>query len=260
MWYDVHWGTPKFNPDRNASLEALHALDAAYTEDPSLDYPWREWHMLINHAKEIGHPPPSYEREILRRAGEVFREGKPRPFVGYRFRDVRYRVGDWVVKLPGEFVKQPPSRFAADVAAIEARVEDPDAEPADLLAAVEALTRIASFNAVRADPMMFVNVAPRPLPDEFGVDAAGADRYLAAHRPPPGRAPAERFAHQGTDSRGVAFLFKETPSTPEAPAYSLSGMTVTEGQVAVTTIACTDREDVEVAERIWRTVDPFGAP
>ena len=47
MWTEVRWRAPGSDAERAVIDEALRALRKAFPLDPSLPYPWREWHELL---------------------------------------------------------------------------------------------------------------------------------------------------------------------------------------------------------------------
>ncbi len=91
MWTEVRWREPITDEEEVLRQELLADLAAAFAEDASLDYPWREW-------ASLGGESPRVLAAAASATG---------PLVGYRRRPVRVDLpGGWSLELPGEFAEE----------------------------------------------------------------------------------------------------------------------------------------------------------
>jgi hypothetical protein len=108
MWQEVRWRKP-LDGNEEEVLREVHAdLARAHDLDPTLSYPWREWHELVGHLRQW---VPAFESDdpggviagVAARAGET----PPGPLIGYRRRPVRAELaGGWSVEVPGEMAEE----------------------------------------------------------------------------------------------------------------------------------------------------------
>lgn len=98
MWTDVRWRTPAAAEEREALEEVTALLEAAYTEDPSRAYPWREWAEML---ALLG------VDSLLATRAQLRAETAPlAPAIGYRRRDIRLTIsGGWSLVVPGDFAE-----------------------------------------------------------------------------------------------------------------------------------------------------------
>jgi len=99
MWTDIRWRSPADDEERAAFDEVLQLLRRAVPKDPSLPYPWREWHELIT-LRGIDDP---IEPRVRARAE---REEPGRTPVGYRRRPVTVVQEGWRLEVPGAFAER----------------------------------------------------------------------------------------------------------------------------------------------------------
>jgi hypothetical protein len=96
MWTEVRWRSPQSDAPRAVIQDVLKSLRRAHELDPSLDYPWREWHELNELAAITGSLPDAVARKAA--------AAPERPLIGYRRRDVTARLmGAWSIDVPGSF-------------------------------------------------------------------------------------------------------------------------------------------------------------
>lgn len=99
MWCGVRWSPALTEEDRSMQIDVLENLEAAYREDPTLNYPWREWRELMTLADREN----ALGDDVRRRAARV---PAGRGLIGYRRRPVtRRHAGGWSLKVPGHFVE-----------------------------------------------------------------------------------------------------------------------------------------------------------
>jgi hypothetical protein len=96
LWTEIRWRPPADDQERAVFDEALHLLRRAVPMDPSLLYPWREWHELII-LRGIDDP---VESRVRPRAERV---DPSRPLVGYRRQSVTVVQEGWRLEVPGAF-------------------------------------------------------------------------------------------------------------------------------------------------------------
>jgi hypothetical protein len=107
MWQKVRWRKP-LNSDEWSGLMNVHLdLCRAYGQDPTLDYPWREWAELMDIIR-------SYNGTLEMEGEDVEPEVRARaeqapggPLVGYRRRPVAVHLGGgWSIDIPGEMAEE----------------------------------------------------------------------------------------------------------------------------------------------------------
>ncbi len=76
MWTDVRWRPPLAEAETDLLVTISRLLDTAYQMDPTLEYPWREWHEILGY---LGSDSP-LAAEIARRAAQTPDGSK----IGYR--------------------------------------------------------------------------------------------------------------------------------------------------------------------------------
>lgn len=99
MWTDVRWRSPADDAERAVVDEALLLLRRALPMDPSLPYPWREWHELMA-LRDVDDP---IEERIALRAE---RADPTVPPIGYRRRSVTIVHEGWALEVPGSFAER----------------------------------------------------------------------------------------------------------------------------------------------------------
>jgi hypothetical protein len=98
LWMEIRWRPPS-EEERPTADEALRLLRRAFPLDPSLPYPWREWHELIV-LRDIDDP---MARQIEERAA---RTPAARPSIGYRRSSVSITHAGWSLDVPGSFAER----------------------------------------------------------------------------------------------------------------------------------------------------------
>jgi hypothetical protein len=97
MWTEVRWRPPADDAERRVHDEVLRLLARAFPLDPSLPFPWREWHEL---ARIRG------ADDAMTRQVEAKAERAPkRPSIGYRRRPVLVVHEGWELEVPGSFAE-----------------------------------------------------------------------------------------------------------------------------------------------------------
>jgi len=99
MWTEVRWRAPAGDEERAVIDEALRSLRKAFPLDPSLPYPWREWHELLS-LRDVDDP---MQRQVADRAA---RTPADRGLVGYRRDPVRVTHAGWALEVPGSFAER----------------------------------------------------------------------------------------------------------------------------------------------------------
>ena len=95
MWTDVRWRAPATDDERRVHDEVLKLLTRAFPLDPSLPYPWRDWHELAR----LRGSDDAMSRQIEGRAERA----EASPPIGYRRRPVRILHEGWELDVPGSF-------------------------------------------------------------------------------------------------------------------------------------------------------------
>jgi hypothetical protein len=99
MWTEVRWRPPVGDAERAIMDEALRTLRKAFPLDPSLAYPWREWHELLV-LRDVDDP---MQRQVADRAARTPAERAP---IGYRRDPVRISHAGWALEIPGSFAER----------------------------------------------------------------------------------------------------------------------------------------------------------
>jgi hypothetical protein len=101
MWCNVRWAAALTEDDQRTQLDVLANLEAAYREDPTLNYPWREWLELF----DLTDPRHALAADVRRLADRAHTASRQSP-IGYRRRPVvRRHPGGWSIRIPGHFVE-----------------------------------------------------------------------------------------------------------------------------------------------------------
>jgi hypothetical protein len=98
LWTEIRW-RPPVDDERPVVDEALRCLRKAFPLDPSLAYPWREWHELLEY-RDVDDP---IARQVSERAKRV---PKSRPLIGYRRGPVTVMHEGWSLEVPGSFAER----------------------------------------------------------------------------------------------------------------------------------------------------------
>lgn len=100
MWYTVRWRPPLVELEAELLTLCLQYLETAYSLDPDLDYPWREWAEIVDYLECECEYIEDVKRKIeLMDTDEML--------VGYRRRSLRKDLGGgWSIALPGDFVEE----------------------------------------------------------------------------------------------------------------------------------------------------------
>ena len=98
MWSDVRWRAPVDAEERAVHEEVLKLLARAFPLDPSLPYPWREWHELVSFKGTAD----AMTRQVESRASRA----PSAPAIGYRRRPVRVIHEGWELEIPGTFAEK----------------------------------------------------------------------------------------------------------------------------------------------------------
>jgi len=99
MWTDVRWRQPAGDAERAVIDETLRALRKAFPLDPSLPFPWREWHELLQ-LRDVDDP---MRRQVADRAARMPSDRAP---IGYRRDPVRISHAGWALDIPGSFAER----------------------------------------------------------------------------------------------------------------------------------------------------------
>jgi len=98
MWTMVRWRDPVDDAERRLNDEVLRLLARAFPLDPSLAYPWREWHELA----QIRGTDDAMTRQVEAKA----KRAPAQVQVGYRRHPVRILHEGWELEIPGTFSEQ----------------------------------------------------------------------------------------------------------------------------------------------------------
>jgi hypothetical protein len=98
MWTDVRWRQPVDDDERRVHEEVLRLLARAFPLDPSLPYPWRDWHELA----QFRGTEDAMTRQVEARAERA----EAGPSIGYRRRPVTIVHEGWELEVPGSFTEQ----------------------------------------------------------------------------------------------------------------------------------------------------------
>lgn len=100
MWTEVRW-RPAVDPAERSLLdEVARLLWQAFPLDPSLAYPWREWHELLDLR---GVEDPAAAGLVKERSAST---PDDRPLIGYRRRPVTVVHEGWTLQVPGSFAER----------------------------------------------------------------------------------------------------------------------------------------------------------
>ena len=98
MWTEVRWRAPVDDTEQAIHDEVLRSLARAFPLDPSLPYPWREWHELAT----IRGTTDAMTRQVETRAA---RAESTAP-IGYRREPIRVLHEGWELEIPGNFAER----------------------------------------------------------------------------------------------------------------------------------------------------------
>ena len=98
MWTEVRWRAPFDEVERLVHEEILRVLARAYPLDPSLPWPWHEWHELA----KIRGTEDAMTRQVANRAARTA-AGPP---IGYRRDPVTILHEGWRLEVPGSFAER----------------------------------------------------------------------------------------------------------------------------------------------------------
>jgi hypothetical protein len=133
MWVEVRWRRPATAAEREVQDEVLRILRRGVALDPSLPWPWPEWHEL-NTIRSIGDPVTS---DVAARAAAAAQANGSRVPVGYRRGEVLVVHEGWALRVPGSFdEKRTPEEWTGG-----------DASRSITLAGVETGTRSGPMSA-----------------------------------------------------------------------------------------------------------------
>ncbi len=98
IWTQAVWRPAAGDRERHLFSRIDQALERAFTLDPSLEWPWREWQELRTFAGIHNHLDAHIAAEAQQIPGT-------RPLLGYRRHDIVHRLlAGWSIRLPGEFL------------------------------------------------------------------------------------------------------------------------------------------------------------
>ncbi|HEX5012972.1 MAG TPA: hypothetical protein VFV72_02350 [Candidatus Limnocylindrales bacterium] len=95
MWTEVRWRPPADDDERRVHDEVLRLLARAFPLDPSLPFPWREWHEI---ARMRG-----LDDAMTRQVEGKAERAERRPPIGYRRHPVVVVHEGWELEVPGSF-------------------------------------------------------------------------------------------------------------------------------------------------------------
>jgi hypothetical protein len=95
MWTDLRWRTASDDAEIALQDEVLRLLAHAFPLDPSLPYPWHEWHELA----VLRGTDDAMTRQVAKRADKA----AARPRIGYRRAPVTVVHEGWELEIPGTF-------------------------------------------------------------------------------------------------------------------------------------------------------------
>lgn len=216
MWRDVRWRAPLADDEGRLLMDVHLDLARAYRLDATLDYPWREWHELMDlieaHFGYVERAGADVEAEVHRRAATG--PAATAPLIGYRRRPVRIDLTDgWSIEVPGDMA------------------EDWDEEGLWIARDAGRAIFFKSYSLSRDD-------GSRPC----------AGDILDGLTLPDGR----RLDHRDEEVIGRAVL--TAPDEDEDPAWQLIGHHVVDGGLAACNIIFGDRDECEWAIATWRSL------
>lgn len=98
MWCDVKWRKPWRDEEEACLQEVAHLLDAAFKQDRTLKYPWREWLEVLEHL-ELESPFQGAIQKAARSARGTL--------CGYRRLDITAQpFQGWTLVVPGRFATE----------------------------------------------------------------------------------------------------------------------------------------------------------
>lgn len=99
MWNTVRWREPLTEKEAELLERIMEHLDSAYSLDPDLKYPWKEWAQVIEYL--------GCEYELEDQIETMAQKPVASKLVGYRRQGVRKNLGGgWSVAVPGNFVEE----------------------------------------------------------------------------------------------------------------------------------------------------------
>ncbi len=99
LWTEVVWRPPLLDEERRLLRNVARLLERAWREDPTLEYPWREWQEVLGFLGLGG----TLAEEVSRRASLVA-EG---PRIGYRRGLVHVLLPNgWEIRIPGSLAEE----------------------------------------------------------------------------------------------------------------------------------------------------------
>ena len=103
MWNSLRWREPLTETEAELLETILRHLDSAYSLDPDLEFPWREWSQIIDFLG-TNYELTDFVEEMADKSDLAFGRLS---LVGYRRFDVRKNLGGgWSVAIPGTFVEE----------------------------------------------------------------------------------------------------------------------------------------------------------
>lgn len=104
MWSRIRWRSAIDDDEWSDWMDIHLHLCSAYEQDPTLNFPWREWCELMDNIRAYGGflemQSGDVEPAVHERAANISAD---QPLIGYRRYPVRVRLLDgWSVRIPGE--------------------------------------------------------------------------------------------------------------------------------------------------------------
>ena len=99
MWTGVRWRPPAIEGEAHVLDEVHRLMTHAFPLEPSLPYPWHEWHELTGFRGIRD----QMARQVADRAA---RAAEPGARIGYRREPVVVRHAGWVLEIPGFFAER----------------------------------------------------------------------------------------------------------------------------------------------------------
>jgi hypothetical protein len=100
MWTEVRWRPAVDAAEQKLLDEVARLLWQAFPFDPSLAYPWREWHELLQIR---GVEDPAADRLVEQRSAAA---PDDTPLIGYRRAPVTVVHEGWTLEVPGSFAER----------------------------------------------------------------------------------------------------------------------------------------------------------
>jgi hypothetical protein len=99
LWTEVVWRPPLLEEERRLFRNVARLLEQAWREEPTLDYPWREWQEVLGYLGLGG----TLAEEVSHRAS-LAAEG---PRIGYRRGSVHVVLPEgWEIRIPGSLAEE----------------------------------------------------------------------------------------------------------------------------------------------------------